>query len=880
MSGKPKCTALAPRFVHLAADTVRPLRADNSVEVVDVDSYSRVKLRMSPQGTLGIPGVVVRVWRCGKIRVVLAGLHCHCPPPPCAAQAPPTVFPEFLNKTASGTEELVYFGSVFDGNVYALDLEECTVNMPAAGTESIVQAEPPCLRWKSDMGGAVMAPVRASSAGVQLQDDGEIYLFASTTDPLTDSQGMVHGLDGRDGTPRWPEPYNATMVVGDVAALAAGGDLLGANTSVVTTGIRNVVGMDVCHRVILVATGPRIVMLSAKTGQKLAEVPGTAGDPFKTAPVIFPNCSSAFVVAASGELWRLRIDIIPFAPFITMEMEWRCTYTPTDGSHYTSNCVYSHIDASGPKWVAAADLLESGAVAPQDVHSIAHVNKHGEQGLWVYDQAAVAAWNEGVVGDPSTLLPLGTPALGVSDNNMFYPLFSEQDPHGGALLKINTRDGGLHWAYIGANMGTAIEEPFGASRSSPAVDGTGDVIIASDSNRGPTPTLFAVRHDGQTQWSMSLDTETNDEVNNISPVIALSPEHVPRVYIATTTNLRVIEEGCPSSSPDLECSGNGACNCATRTCECTGAADGTGCHEGPACNEPVCGATNQCNMGVCTCFSCTAGPRCKGVKDCGEHGTCDQGTNECTCDNQCWVQGPDGKCDTPFQCPGTHAMCDPVDGCVCDLCFAGSPDCSTNTTCSGHGFCEGGGRGCQCKWDFFPTTDKRGCQACPFCLVGPNCIIDNACAGHGTCNSVEGRCECEAGWGGTYCQDAVSGKGRHSPGKAPNGGGIAVGIIFLILALAGIAFIIYARVKFPGRPYADACHPRLRPCCAACPSARSLEQRCLSLCKKRPGALAGQAGTSSSSAPATSSVAAGGGGAGYGSVKTSKGANSAAYSSL
>ncbi len=741
----------------------------------------------------------------------------------------PTIYPESLSQTPGETEELVFFGSSSDHHVYALDLEECTVFMPPANTENTEQMAPPCLRWKTDVGGSVFAAVRATAQGLGNDVDG-ILAFASTTSLLDATSGALHALN-ENGTLLWSVPMDLPQV-DDLASVVAGAPLQ-ANVS--STGIRNTVAIDSTNHMVLVASGHRLLAFQPSSGTLMAEFVGDVEDPFVSAPVLSPEDNYVYLHSANGSLWKLAVGVLPAPEFYGFSLEFKCNYYRGGPDEILHTCSGAAEHTPSAVWITEQQAAAAQPPLPQH---LVHVGAGGVRGMWVHAR--------GVTAGARVAGPRSSPAMGEFESNLFLALY-EPAPANGALIKVNTASGVPHWSFSGLFLGTEHSIPFGSTESSPAVDASGDVYVATDSTHGPVPVLFALTHDGLVQWTQLLGTANIDEVGFISPVLALSPADVPRVYMATTDTLFLLEQGCPSNNIQVECSGHGTCSCATRQCTCDAAPGGSSCYEGEACATPKCGSQGECDpdSGKCTCFSgCVSGE----------------------------------KCDVPLQC-GPNSYCDPgnpVPECLCDECYVdkGLGTCQA-VTCAGHGTCRN--NECKCNTDFTqPRDNPLTCVECPFCAGGPACSVLNTCSNHGTCDSTNNVCHCSAGWAGTYCDVPVSNSGNSPPKHTgPSPGGVAAAVIIAIIAVSIIGFVVFAKVRYPGRAYADACPGPLQPACRALPSCRSMEQSCIGMFQKKPTALGQQPAYTASSA-----AAGGGYGSGAGAAHVSKSAGKSAYTSL
>ena len=170
-----------------------------------------------------------------------------------------------------------------------------------------------------------------------------------------------------------------------------------------------------------------------------------------------------------------------------------------------------------------------------------------------------------------------------------------------------------------------------------------------------------------------------------------------------------------SCSQDTDCSGHGTCDQVTKQCNCE---DGY-------------------KIAINCSFDNTA---CKNINYCSNNGICYHNDemcscfsgwfgNDCSCKNNC-VHGT---------CPQTADTCVCTQGYTGTDCSIAPPDCPNN--CSGHGTCTGGK--CSCTQGYSGTD----------CSIAPSDCPSN-CSGHGTCTG--GKCSCTQGYSGNDCSVAPS----------------------------------------------------------------------------------------------------------------------------
>lgn len=171
-------------------------------------------------------------------------------------------------------------------------------------------------------------------------------------------------------------------------------------------------------------------------------------------------------------------------------------------------------------------------------------------------------------------------------------------------------------------------------------------------------------------------------------------------------------------------------------------------------------------------------------KDGKPHGTCDEYSGECRCE-QSWQKDDCSFKLCPNSCMG-HGVCNNANGvCKCHKGFAGK-DCSEfhcegGDNCSGHGKCDSfkkkcicwgpwGGAGCEkaiCPNDCYGNGEcnAEGKCACKTGFVGEDCSekkCPTAC-GHGKCNPERQVCVCDKGWSGDQCDTAITKCARKCP---------------------------------------------------------------------------------------------------------------------
>ena len=216
------------------------------------------------------------------------------------------------------------------------------------------------------------------------------------------------------------------------------------------------------------------------------------------------------------------------------------------------------------------------------------------------------------------------------------------------------------WAYANLTLGL-FNVSFGRSRSSPAIDGDGNLygalhpslppaptptprftptplpsllhpLAASDANwfnNDTLPFLLSFTPKGSSfewNWAASTGQEQVNVLGSANPVVRDGVLNEEEVYIAGYQGAVALTPGKSCVAPEgLECNNNGECNCVTGKCVCN--ADDV-CKLGPYCGNTCNKAgvsTGTCSKSaegaaVCACSACYAGPTCA-ESTCGDAGS-------------------------------------------------------------------------------------------------------------------------------------------------------------------------------------------------------------------------------------------------------------------
>ena len=227
----------------------------------------------------------------------------------------------------------------------------------------------------------------------------------------------------------------------------------------------------------------------------------------------------------------------------------------------------------------------------------------------------------------------------------------------------------------------------------------------------------------------------------------------------TQINSPKFECFCETSFTGNDCSQNAGGHCTVPTdffnddCTKLSHADSGTCIS-PGSLRPVNTPANLCSDTdtdcICNCESKFSGPLCQNYScsqdtDCNGHGTCNQVTKQCNCENgykaaiNCSFDNT--KCENLNYC-SNNGYCTDIGG-VC-VCFSGwfGNDCSCKNNCV-HGTCPQNADTCVCTQGYTGTD----------CSIAPSDCPSN-CSGHGTCTG--GKCSCTQGYTGTDCSIAPS----------------------------------------------------------------------------------------------------------------------------
>lgn len=267
--------------------------------------------------------------------------------------------------------------------------------------------------------------------------------------------------------------------------------------------------------------------------------------------------------------------------------------------------------------------------------------------------AADAASRYGFLG----VFPFATPSLMPGDAAVIVAQYGFMGGDNG-IFSIKPADGSQNWGL--QNITSPVDgkvTTFGHSRSSPAIDPSGNVYVGTDSDDGiyTLPLLLAISPAGGYTWLTGIDTD-NVVVGSASPIVGQGFKGEKRAYMVSGYGIKAFDEGyaCPGAlDPFSACSGNGVCNCASGTCTCSNR-----CFTGPDCGVALtCSGHGTCDGDLgCQCDPCWAGDDCSIPKPC-QHGTCTAGV--CVC-QACWTGT---YCEVRCGC-GRLVTCGSVDPCA------------------------------------------------------------------------------------------------------------------------------------------------------------------------------------------------------------------------
>jgi len=278
------------------------------------------------------------------------------------------------------------------------------------------------------------------------------------------------------------------------------------------------------------AEDERAAALAAAADEPLAVPPAAGGAPAPARRSDFgstggwPQTTSRAAAAALAAAVRARwAAAFPGAP------------SPLDAAR--------HVPAgAGPGAAADAETALMAARLPA-----AHAAALARGDDWAGDAGAAGYARLSGVGAPAapaalgaytTTFPYASPALASNGGQLVLPQFATADGSPRGLYVVSAVTGAPVWAFFNVSLGlfvnkTPVVTPFGGSRSSPTVDGNGNLFVAADVGcastqancAGTIPLLFFFTPTGPTsfrlthQGSVGSDADKLDAVGSASPVV-------------------------------------------------------------------------------------------------------------------------------------------------------------------------------------------------------------------------------------------------------------------------------------------------------------------------------------------------------------------------
>eukprot|EP01029_Cantina_marsupialis_P029109 TRINITY_DN779808_c0_g1_i1.p1 TRINITY_DN779808_c0_g1~~TRINITY_DN779808_c0_g1_i1.p1 ORF type:complete len:810 (-),score=251.70 TRINITY_DN779808_c0_g1_i1:205-2634(-) len=525
------------------------------------------------------------------------------------------------------------------------------------------------------------------------------------------------------------------------------------------------------------------------TGTLAASITGNKDDPFRSDPVLSEDDATLLVRSSSGSLFSFDVTYAAEKPADEGDphgigYNWSCCYKRDEEVKGTESCAY------------------------------------GDPAVWMNFCDSTPEGETNVPVEPYFQMAAPT----ITPDNQFVVLANfglGSRPSG--IWNANVTDGTTEWFFDDINHYGVI----GSTQSTPAIDGNGNIFVGIDTEHGAQ--MLCLGSDGGVKWTRPLGDM--DRIRNANPVLGSDSVGNSRMFIASQNTLSFIDEGlmCPTNTFLRECSGHGACDCQTGTCDCNKCWRGNDecsvridCGEHGVCDDMegqcVCDNpcytvdpnTNMCTLkqcplhqhcenGECVCDSCFGGDQCLTPMDCGEHGFCSEELDQCVCDNDCFT-GP--NCDILKNCG--HGTC--VDGhCSCtDTCFFG-PTCNEEVECGENGWCEAGV--CECFSACYGgamcepiidcgtgVCDDGVCECTNPCDGGKFCDVPETCSHHGACDVTDG-CHCDGEWHGIHCENP----GVHAPVHPKKSDGFFGDFIVTVLVLSSITVIGFGALIYKNK---------------------------------------------------------------------------------
>ena len=444
------------------------------------------------------------------------------------APPPPSALGAGIVASAAANASRVFVPST-DGALYALDV------LVAGDCASLTPA------WVAGLGLPVAAAPR-------LYPDGHpTHVLVGATDTSTDSAGVLHCLDAASGALLWQ--YAAPNNFG-LAGVAPAVDPHGNDA----TG----------DHAVFLAAGYSLVALDLLSGRVISslDLPNHEGTRrFSGAPAFARDGSALFVSGASlgaagGDGWLWKVNTAGDGVDNKLTLKIAATHQLA-----TSKC---GVAAGAPRgWAVAQGGAARGAGGGR--------GRRGGRGR--------SALPRDDLVDFST----GTPALTQGNNGCGYSVAVTTQLQGNVsalfLWDTGASTGGacLWWASTFHGVlpnGSATAFTLGTVRAAPTVDGACNILIAgTEAGTGAAFLAVVDRHGALVSALPVADVPSGPPPTR--PV--LLSESLALVGVGSGPVLLSPGTACPTSDLAEECSGHGACACATGRCACASGWEGDAC---------------------------------------------------------------------------------------------------------------------------------------------------------------------------------------------------------------------------------------------------------------------------------------------------------------
>lgn len=185
------------------------------------------------------------------------------------------------------------------------------------------------------------------------------------------------------------------------------------------------------------------------------------------------------------------------------------------------------------------------------------------------------------------IIPFATPSLASADAFLVISQYAAMGLDS-ASFGVDPSTGRQLWAMQNVSFPDGSMLVYGSSRSSPAIDASGNIYLGADSDHAAyrLPVVMALFPNGTYNWAAEMGND-NVVIGAASPAVAMGYQGEKRLYFVSGDGITAIDEGyaCPGQlNAFTSCSGHGICNCTTGACLCSDR-----CRTGPDC-----GTQNTC----------------------------------------------------------------------------------------------------------------------------------------------------------------------------------------------------------------------------------------------------------------------------------------------